>query len=107
MAPTGEDSRNYSYNVDVTAATTVRRAAEILCADVAGEMVLVDPERGQYFGLDDIASVVWCRLEHPTSVGELCAALLADYECDAVTIANDVIALLERLAADGLIEAVP
>lgn len=105
----------YSYNGRppnrmpsvLTAATTVRRAPEILCADVSGEMVLVDAERGQYYGLDDITSAIWSRLAQPTSIGALCSALLADYEGDADAIANDVITLLERLAAEGLVDTLP
>jgi hypothetical protein len=74
-----------------------------IAAPVDEEIVILSVERGNYYGLDDIGSEIWRRLETPVRVDMLCDALTAKYEGDRATIERDVLQLLESLAADGLI----
>jgi hypothetical protein len=67
------------------------------------EVVILSVERGSYFGLDEIGSEIWHRLETPVRVEALCDALVAKYDADRSIIERDVLALLERLVAEGLI----
>lgn len=76
-----------------------------LAADIGGEVVLMSVERGNYFGLDDIGSEIWRRLERPVRVADLVAGLATDYDADLATIERDVLALLQDLARHGLIAA--
>lgn len=68
------------------------------------ETVLMSLERGNYYGLDAIATDIWLRLEQPISIGDLCAQLVEDYEADLATIQRDVLNLLEHLRAEGLVD---
>lgn len=83
--------------------TLVSRSPSVLTAEVDGEIVMMSIEEGRYFGLDDIASDIWKRLEAPLSFAALIDALAADYDADRATIAADVRALLERMAAHGVV----
>ena len=62
-----------------------------------------------YFGLNSVASRVWELLPPALStVGELCAALQAEYpEVAPATIRADVLELLDHLEANALIVATP
>ena len=82
----------------------VVQRTDTVAADIAGEIVVMDVERGKYFGLDDIGSDIWRRLEKPMSVAALCEALSADYDADVDTIRADVIALLQNLMERELVE---
>lgn len=84
--------------------TVVAQQTDTVAADIAGEIVVMDVDQGKYFGLDDIGSDIWRRLETPMSVATLCAALEADYAADPETIRTDVIALLQSLIERGLVE---
>ena len=68
---------------------------------------MLDVEQGCYFGLDDIGSDVWARLETPIQVAELCAKLAVVYAVDEKTCLTDAIALLEQLRDARLIEIHP
>ena len=46
-------------------ATRLRRVADVLATEVGGEMVMMDVEKGVYFGLDPIGTDIWKRLEAP------------------------------------------
>ena len=65
---------------------------------VNGEVVMMSIEQGQYFGLDDIGSDIWKRLDPPCAFADLIDRLAADYDADRASIAADVRALLETMA---------
>lgn len=88
----------------ITATMKVQRKRDALAADIAGEFVLMSVAHGKYFGLDEIGSDVWRRIEEPIEVGQLCAELSGDYAADAAVIERDVIALLEKLSSHDLLE---
>jgi len=81
----------------------VVRCSETLTADVGGEIVALNVDRGQCYGLNEVASRVWELIAAPKSLDEICAALAEDYEVDAATCADEVGKLIEKLAAEGLV----
>jgi len=44
-------------------ATIILRNLSVLTAEVDGEIVMMSIEQGRYFGLDDIGSDIWKRLD--------------------------------------------
>src|SRR5436190_19348918 len=88
---------------DIVEATIIARSPAVLAAEVDGEIVMMSIEQGRYFGLDDIASDIWKRLETPCSFAALIDRLLADYDADRETIAADLRALLLQMAAHDAI----
>lgn len=91
-------SRNFSLD------SVVHRNESSLSAEIDNEMVIMSINQGNYYGLDTIGADIWRRLEKQVQVSELCDALTKEYDADANTIQRDVIALLQRLAAEGLLE---
>ena len=84
-------------------ATMISRSSSVLSAVVDGEIVMMSIEQGRYFGLDDIGSDIWKRIEQPCSFATLIDRLAADYDADRATIAADVHALLGRMAAQDVV----
>jgi hypothetical protein len=93
--------------MSITRHTLVQRHAEALAADVGGEVVLMSVEQAKYYGLDEIGSAIWHRIEAPIEVGQLCTALAKEYNADVATIERDVMALLEEMQAHQLLEPNP
>jgi hypothetical protein len=91
----------------ISLSSTVLRNKDHMAAEVDGELVLMSVEKGNYYGLDAIGADIWRRLEKQAVVSDLCAALGEEYDADADTIRRDVLLLLEKLAAEGLIEIKP
>src|SRR5947208_13715139 len=88
---------------DIVEATIIARSPSVLTAEVDGEIVMMSIEQGRYFGLDDIGSDIWKRIEPPCSFVRLVDQLVADYDADRSTIAADVQALLGRMAAEDVV----
>jgi hypothetical protein len=84
--------------------TLVGRGTSILTGGVSGETVMMSVKSGRYFGLDDIGSAIWQRLEAPCRFGDLVDQLAADYDADRATIVDDVRPLLAEMAAHGLVK---
>ena len=81
----------------------ISRSPSVLVAEVDGEIVMMSIEQGRYFGLDDIGSDIWKRIDPPCSFAELIDGLAGDYDADRATIATDVRALLGRMAAQDVV----
>jgi hypothetical protein len=87
----------------ITDSTIISRSPSVLTAEVDGEIVMMSIEQGQYFGLDDIGSDIWKRLDPPCAFADLIERLAADYDADRASIATDVWALLESMAARDVV----
>jgi hypothetical protein len=81
----------------------VRRKADVLTAEINGEVVTMNAELGEYYSLNPIASDIWHRLVQPKKVEELVAELTNSYEGEPSVIQADVILLIESLSAKGLL----
>jgi hypothetical protein len=78
--------------------TIISRSPSVVTAEIDGEVVMMSIEQGQYFGLDDIGSDIWKRLDSPCAFADLIDRLVADYDADRENIAADVRALLATMA---------
>jgi len=70
------------------------RRSGLLAAAVREETVMMDIESGRYYGLDDIGSEIWRRLESPCTFGALVDGLVIDFDAERAVIAEDVRKLL-------------
>src|ERR1700751_5339573 len=98
-----EKSPDSGAEACITETTTIVRRPAVLTAEVDGEIVMMSIEQGRYFGLDDIGSDIWKRIESPCSFASLIDGLAADYEADRATIAADVQNLLGRMAEQDVV----
>ena len=55
-------------------------------------------------GMNPVGARVWNLLNQPTSITELRDVLLEEYEVDATRCGDDLLALLETMRREGLIE---
>ncbi|HXP97178.1 MAG TPA: PqqD family protein [Telmatospirillum sp.] len=83
--------------------TIIRRHSEQVTAEIDGQVVVMGLAQGKYAGFDDIASIIWRRLESPQTVSALCDGLARDFAGDPAVIRQDVCDLLDRLDALGLL----
>ena len=82
----------------------VRHGERVLAQTLAGEAVLLDLKSERYFGLDRTGTRVWQLIEEVGDVQQIFAALVAEFDAPADTIASDLRALLGRLVAEGLVQ---
>jgi hypothetical protein len=87
--------------------TVVVRTADLLTAPVDSEIVILNPSRDHYVGLDAVGRAVWDLIEQPCEVAELCRKLSADFDATPGQIAADVLPFLAEMADEGIARVIP
>jgi hypothetical protein len=90
----------------LTASTVVMRLPGLLSAVVDDEIVIFNPDRDNYVGLDDIGRALWDLLAEPHSVAELCAELGGRFDGAPAVIESDVFGFLGELTTEGIVRVV-
>ncbi len=67
-------------------------------------MVLLDPHRGVYYGLNEVGTQIWALLAEGKTVEEIERRILAEYEVPADALRGDLERLFSELAEHGLID---
>jgi hypothetical protein len=84
--------------------TPLKRAENILFSEIDQDKVMIDIERGAYFGMNPVAGEIWEMLEVSHTPQQVIEKLLAEYEIDAETCQTETLAVLQRMARLKLIE---
>ena len=98
-----DDSPQSEPAPDITGATIIARSPSVLTSEVDGEIIMMSIGQGRYFGLNDIASDIWQRIDPPRAFDDLVDQLAAAYSADRATIAADVLALLGEMLARNVV----
>lgn len=83
---------------------TVVAAREQVSSDLQGEVAILGLRAGVYYGLDAVGGRIWNLLQKPKTVNEIRDVLLKEYDVEADRCERDLLALLQQLADEGLIE---
>ncbi|HYG65353.1 MAG TPA: PqqD family protein [Thermoanaerobaculia bacterium] len=84
--------------------TRVRPRGDVLFRDLGGEAVLLDPEAGTYFGLNEVGTEIWSLLAEGTPLGEAHVRLVRTYDAPADEVWEDLVALVRDLVGSRLVE---
>jgi hypothetical protein len=84
--------------------TVVVAAKNQVSCDLAGEAAILNIESGVYYGLDPVGARIWTLMQEPREVVEIQNAITNEYDVEPEQCARDLVGLLEKLLAEGLIE---
>ncbi len=88
----------------LTAEVRIRVASNVFGREFDGEMILVDLNRGDYYGLDTIGTRAWEGLSSGRTPREIAATLIGEYAVEASRIEADLVRLVQDLLDHGLVE---
>ena len=88
----------------VSGSSTVVAAKDQVSSDLGGEVAILDLKAGVYYGLDAVGARIWSLIQEPITVNEIRDILLEEYEVEPERCEHDLLALLRRLADEGLVE---
>ena len=89
----------------LTADSCVVAARDQVSSDLGGEVAILDLQGGTYYGLDTVGARVWGLIQEPRTIEAIRDILVSEYEVEPDRCESDLIALLQSLADEGLIEA--
>jgi hypothetical protein len=79
-------------------------AKEQVSCPLGEEAAVLNLKNSVYYGLETVGARVWTLLQQPRSVSELRDTLLSEYDVEARRCEQDLLALLETMRNEGLIE---
>lgn len=82
----------------------VQAAESQVSTRLGDEVAILELDQGVYFGLNPTGARIWELLASPMAVSDIHARIVAEYEVDEQTARRDVLDVLERLRAAGLIK---
>jgi len=68
------------------------------------ETVVLHYDKGLYFGLNEVGTLVWNQVQQPRRVQEIRDAILREYEVSDEQCERDLLKLLGELSEKGLVE---
>jgi hypothetical protein len=84
----------------------VVRTSDMIASELDGEVVGLSMRTGFFYGFNRIGSRVWHMLQQPLRIGDACAALEQEFDVSPATCRTQILALLEKLRAEGLIASI-
>lgn len=82
----------------------VSTSDSVVSREVSGETVLLDLDKGIYFGLNAVGGRIWSLIEEkPRTLAEICAVLQAEFAVTEEEAARDLLQLTGELAEQGLL----
>ena len=91
-------------NKMVSAASSVVAAREQVFSNLGDEIAILDLKGGTYYGLNAVGARVWSLIQEPRAVKEVRDILVSEYEVGRDRCERDLIALLQDLVDEGLVE---
>jgi hypothetical protein len=88
----------------ITLESKISIPADVLFNVVADEMVVLNLASGKYFSLDDVGTRMWVLTEEHGQLKAVHAALLSEYAVDPQQLEADLLALMEKLVGNELVQ---
>ena len=88
---------------------TITPSAHVVTQQIGDEIVLLDLQKEQYFGLNPVAARAWQLMGEKVTMQAISTRLLAEFDVSEAELLRDLGELVQQLEASGLIrcDAVP
>lgn len=80
-----------------------QRREDVLFSGLGEDVVALNLERGQCYGMEKVSAAVWGLIATPMNLDQICDALLSLYDIDRTQCRNEVSCLLGQLQREQLI----
>jgi len=84
--------------------SVVVAAKDQVSCDLSGEAAILNIKNGVYYGLDPVGARIWNLVQEPRAVADIQNTITTEYDVEPERCARDLVSLLEKLLAEGLIE---
>lgn len=81
----------------------LRKAEKILFHEVNDELVLLNPDTGDYFGLNEVGSAFWKRIDGSSSFEKILQEMIEIFDVDLETLNKDLLELKNDMMSKRLL----
>jgi Coenzyme PQQ synthesis protein D (PqqD) len=76
---------------------------QVVAREMGTEVVILELESGNYFGLDAVGARIWRLIGMGKSLAEVCDEMVGEYEVSREVLERDALALVRDLAEKKLV----
>jgi hypothetical protein len=80
-----------------------KKNPEIIAKNVKGEMVLLNPLTGKYYGLNKVGCAFWEKVDGKRNLSEIVSLLLKEFNVEEERLVRDIEDLMKTLSENKLI----
>ena len=84
--------------------STIVRSSDQVSTDLGKEVIILGLDSEEYYSLEEVGVRIWGLIQEPKTVMEILDSILNDYAVAPERCEGDVLAVLEEMADEGLIE---
>lgn len=89
--------------MNIKDSTKLVQNADIIDSQIDDEVVMMDVEKGAYFGMNPVGSVIWENLASPQTIDELVTKLTDEYDISIKDCKAEVLPFVEQLSKINLL----
>lgn len=89
--------------MNISESTVVVRNDTVPTGEIDGELVALDVEKGDCFGMDRVGANIWRITETPRSVGEIADQLVETHDVERSRCLADILPFVGELVEAGLL----
>ena len=89
---------------ELTSLSVVKKSADQISCDMAGEAVVLNMKSGMYYGMDQVGALVWNLVQEPRTFEYIREAILQQFEVERESCERDLIAFLYEMESAKLID---
>ena len=92
--------------MNISESTRVVRNEAMPTGEIDGELVALDVEKGDCFGMDRVGATIWKIADSPRSVGEIADRLVESHDVERSQCLADILPFVGELVEAGLLRRV-
>jgi len=93
--------------IPISLQSTVRVVKDQVSCNLGGEAVILSLKNGVYYSLNPVGVRIWNLIGEPIVVVKVRDTLMSEFEVEPGRCEDELLALLQDLANEGLIEVEP
>lgn len=90
--------------MSISLSSIITAKPNVFAAEVHGELVLFDPEKGCYYGAGPVGGRIWSLIGEKRTVEAIVAAIVSEFDVDQATAEEDVLAFIGELRDGEVVE---
>jgi coenzyme PQQ synthesis protein D (PqqD) len=77
---------------------------DVMAREVGEEVVILNLDNEQYYGLDEVGTGMWSALTSAPNIKAALELLQAEYDVEPQELSHDLQEFIDKLVAEGLLE---
>lgn len=82
----------------------VTTSSQVICQELDGEMVILDLQQEQYFGLNEAGTRMWQLMSDGCPTDQIVGMMQSEFDVDENTVRADLADLIDKLVKANLLK---